>query len=304
MTNFRPMLAESDPVTEAQIEETLKRTGHLWASVKLDGIRCTILNAQPHTRSLKLIPNKFVRQALSHSSLTGLDGELIEGAANDPKVFNRSQSAFMSEGGQPDWKYYLFDDVTDPSAPFRVRQASLRSRVQGRLNDRIVILEQVQCTTLQDVLDYEAWALEQGYEGLILRDPSMPYKYGRSTYKQAGMLKMKRFKDSEAEIIGFEELMRNQNEARIDNLGLQRRSAHKAGKVAGNTLGKLLVRDIHHGWEFAIGSGFDDATRHSIWNQQDRYLGKVVTYKYQPHGMKDLPRIPVFKGFRDKVDMS
>jgi len=38
-----------------------------------------------------------------------------------------------------------------------------------------------------------------------------------------GLMKLKQFSDSEAEIIGFEELHRNQNEATLDHRGLTKR---------------------------------------------------------------------------------
>jgi len=62
-----------------------------------------------------------------------------------------------------------------------------------------------------------------------------------------------------------------------------------------------------------VGTGFDFATRQKIWHDNMcRYdggewlpmtdgldYGRKVTFKYQKHGMQDLPRFPVFKGFRE-----
>jgi len=81
-------------------------------------------------------------------------------------------------------------------------------------------------------------------------------------------------------------------------LGLSKRSSHKAGKVKGGTLGKLLVRNCIDNEEFAIGTGFDNALRDTIWKDQDTYMGLTVCYKYQKFGMKNKPRQPSFKGFR------
>ena len=46
------------------------------------------------------------------------------------------------------------------------------------------------------------------------------YKLGRSTFIEQGLIKLKRFEDGEAEIIGFKEKMLNQNEATIDARGV------------------------------------------------------------------------------------
>jgi DNA ligase-1 len=52
-----------------------------------------------------------------------------------------------------------------------------------------------------------------------------------------------------------------------------------------------------------IGSGLDDKMREDIWSNKDSYIGKIVKYKYFSQGVKDLPRHPVFIGFRDPDDL-
>jgi DNA ligase-1 len=61
-------------------------------------------------------------------------------------------------------------------------------------------------------------------------------------------------------------------------------------------LGALIVE-----WEgklFNIGTGFTDAERIDIWNRKEQYHGKQAKFKYLPVGVKDLPRHPVFLGWR------
>jgi hypothetical protein len=73
----------------------------------------------------------------------------------------------------------------------------------------------------------------------MLRDPNGPYKFGRSTRKEGYLLKLKRFCDSEAEVIGVVELMHNGNEAKTNALGRTERSTRKAGKTGMGVLGAL-----------------------------------------------------------------
>jgi DNA ligase-1 len=68
------------------------------------------------------------------------------------------------------------------------------------------------------------------------------------------------------------------------------------------TAGTLIVKDAD-GRSFGVGSGLNDQQRQEIWDNKDQYLGKLVKYKYFSHGVKDLPRHPVFQGFRDPDDM-
>jgi DNA ligase-1 len=50
-------------------------------------------------------------------------------------------------------------------------------------------------------------------------------------------------------------------------------------------------------------AGLNDKLRQEIWDHQEKYLGAVIKYRYQPYGMKDRPRFPTFIGFRDVRDM-
>jgi DNA ligase-1 len=60
----------------------------------------------------------------------------------------------------------------------------------------------------------------------------------------------------------------------------------------------LVVRYTGSGVVFQVGSGFTDAQRREIWDNQSAYLGKMATVKYQEFSALGVPRFPVFKGFR------
>lgn len=138
---------------------------------------------------------------------------------------------------------------------------------------------------------------------VMLRHPDGPYKHGRSTAKEGWLLKVKRFEDSEARIIGFSELMHNANEAKRNELGHLERSSKKAGKQGAQVLGSFIVKDLKTGVEFDIGTGFTASQRQELWNVGDNLLGRIIKYKSQPTGVKDKPRFPVFLGFRDNRDL-
>ena len=135
----------------------------------------------------------------------------------------------------------------------------------------------------------------------MLRDPMGTYKFGRSTVNDNILLNVKMFEDDEAELIAIEEKMSNQNTAEKDAFGRTKRSASIVGMVGADTAGTLIVRN-KDGLEFGVGSGLNDEMREELWNNQEKYIGKLVKYKYFPQGIKELPRHPVFLGFRDKED--
>lgn len=147
---------------------------------------------------------------------------------------------------------------------------------------------------------YEECCTKHGYEGVMLRAPEGPYKQGRSTAKEGYLLKLKRFEDAEATIVGFEERMHNANEATKDERGYTKRSSHQENKVGTGTLGALIVRGVtaFEGIEFNIGTGFDDEQRQDFWANREAMLGETVKFKFFEVGVKDAPRHPVFLGFR------
>lgn len=314
--SFKPMLAGT-PKNDADIRFPVL------ASPKIDGVRATVgLNADKQiallSRSLKHIPNKHIFNLLSHKSLYGLDGELIVGSPTDPNAMQNTTSGVMTMHGMPDFTYFVFDKWCGEysSAGFEYRFAGAARTVEDTYEnwDKIfafqsfsvcpIVLVQHKLIHNIDELDaYESEMLKQGWEGVMVRDPEGKYKYGRSTIKEGGLLKIKRFTDGEAEIIGFQEQEENTNEKTTNELGRSKRSTHAVGKIGKNTLGALLVRDLVSGVPFSVGSGMNDAVRLEIWQNVDKYLGKIVKYKSFLIGVKDLPRHPVFLGFRDVRDM-
>jgi DNA ligase 1 len=300
---FKPLLA----ATVDDINETLERHGPLLASPKLDGVRCLIRDGQAVSRNLKLIPNGFVQELLGGIE-HGLDGELIVGDPRHPQCFQTSQSGVMSRDGRPNFTFWVFDRW-DLDGSFNERLNSARLAVKNidyaskpRTTAFVKHVAHKLIATAAELIEYEGQQLAYGFEGVMLRRPDGAYKQGRSTLREGILLKLKRFADSEAIVIGYTELETNQNAATTDKLGHTVRSSHKANKVGAGKLGSLMVRDVVSGVEFEIGTGFDEAARVGLWASREGLAGRVLTYKYQPTGVKDKPRFPVFKGWRHAAD--
>lgn len=267
-----------------------------YASPKLDGVRCLIRDGVALSRNLKPIRNEYVQNILGDTRFNGFDGELIVGSPTAEDVFRKTSSAVSTIEGEPEIRFHVFDDLTYPSAAFTARLNGLRIKVPHQ--SVISLVDQRLVTLFSDLESLEKTYLEEGYEGLMLRDPRSLYKFGRATVKENSLLKVKRFSDSEAIIIGFEEQLKNTNKAEISELGRTKRSSHQAGLIPADTLGALLVRDVNTGVEFSIGSGLSAEERKHIWNNWREYYGKYISYKFFSVGVKDKPRHPVFKGFR------
>lgn len=271
----------------------------LLASPKLDGVRCLIIDGVAMSRSLKPIPNRYVQKLFGRKDYNGLDGELIVGLPNAHDAYRATTSGVMSEDGEPNVVFHIFDDFLI-EAPYKNRYEEIYYGHEW--GARVAPLEHWLVENRDELEDYEVEYLTKGYEGLMLRDPEGPYKQGRSTEKEGWLLKMKRFQDSEAEIVDVVEFMHNDNEAKRNALGQLERSSHKANKRPGNKLGAIVAKDLNTGVVFEIGTGFTDAERVALWTNA-KLIGKIVKYRHQPTGVKDKPRFPVYQGFRDKRDM-
>lgn len=269
------------------------------ASPKLDGIRCVIPEQRPLSRTLKLIPNIEIREVLGSLDLKGMDGELIVGYPGSPTAFRDTTSFVMSKGKRDEhWIYWVFDDFTDPTLPFHKRLHLASSRVSCINNPNVRLVPHELVKILAQLDEREEWYLKQGFEGVMLRDPYGIYKYGRSTIRENGLLKLKRFKDAEAIIIDTTELLINNNPREEDEQGNYNRSSQLANMIPADTLGSLTVINSA-GRIFNIGSGFTDKERNNLWVNRLKLVGRTITYKYFEIGEYDKPRFPIFLGFRE-----
>lgn len=298
MSAFRPMLAVHANFKQIDFPKL--------ASPKLDGIRGVQLDGKALTRSLKPVPNKHVYKTFSRLPLRGLDGEYAVGPVTDHDLYRRTNSALMTLAGQPDPTFWVFDDFSNPDLSLVVRLETASKKVERAKEEglSIELLDQVMVYHEEQLLELEELWLDLGFEGLILRDPGGKYKFGRSTLTEGGMLKLKRFLQSEIRILGVIELLRNDNVPQTNELGYMERSSHKENKVPMGMMGALHVIDVFHGWEFDIGTGFTEEDRIMMWKNKEALIGTYGTYKYFPIGMKDLPRHPVWIGPKSVLDMS
>lgn len=275
----------------------------LFASVKLDGIRCVIKDGVALSRTLKPIRNHYIQSLLGRPEFNGLDGELIVGDPAASDCMRKTNSGVMSFDGEPDFRYYAFDIWSRPGVQYKDALETL-PKVANHPN--IEVLQQYTVKTSNDVEAIEQAALDDGHEGIILRRPDGAYKYGRSTAKEGFLYKLKRYLQTEAVVIGVKPFQHNTNEPEINALGRTQRSSAQAGKVDLPLLGALVVKGRFQEFAdvtFDIGTGFTLYEREFLWKQRESLIGRIVTYKFFPVGGKDKPRHPVFVSFRSQDDL-
>lgn len=317
------------PMLAGKFEEELARFP-MSASPKIDGVRCLINGGVAWSRSLKPIPNKWLQGQIAAiqqgfakkgvQGIEGFDGELIVGKPTDPDVYRNTNSFVMSHDKEDaDITLFAFDHMGIsghfsqrfnglnydtyhhgsklPNGPYGT---IIHDREEGQTNLKIIQLEHRWIEDMAQLNAYEKECLDLGYEGVMVRDPQGAYKNGRSSSREGLLLKVKRFEDAEARVVGFVERQHNGNEAFTNELGRTARSSAKAGKVGNDSLGALVVEGIEAfpNIQFELGTGYTEEERQELWAQRHELVGSMVRYKYFAGGVKDLPRFPVFQGFR------
>jgi len=240
------------------------------------------------SRHAKPLPNKDLQYVFKY--LPPLDTEALV-----PGDFNAVQSAIMSRDTCVADKLTCFAfDTTESDWHHKSFEARLR-RVEDLIRDvppQLFMAPMRLCNNPAEVIAFyeEVLAYDHpwDYDGLILRSPKAPYKYGRSTLKQEWMLKMKPWDDAEAIIIGFEELMHNTDTS----------CKRKENLLPGGMLGKFIVKNGDKVFSVGGGKNLTLARRQHYWDNKDKYLGKPLTYKHLGLSANGIPRHPNYKGIR------
>lgn len=297
----------------------------LGAQPKIDGVRGLNMLGNLTGRSLKSHKNKHTTKFYSHSALVGLDGELAAESETNPDLCRITSSALSTINGEPYTLWWLFDYITPQTIQlgYQDRYNLLIERIRElyHINNQawqhLRIVPMVICNSLEELLACDARWLEMGYEGTCIRRLDGKHKQGRSTVREMGLLRIKRFVESEALVMGLEEGETNLNEAQINELGKTFRSSHKDNKVPNGMIGNIQcramqnIKDAHSGRllieegqliKVSPGNMIHELRKYFFENQGE-IIGKVIKYKFFPKGIKDEPRFPTFQTFRIESDL-
>lgn len=306
----KPMLADNKDWNPAVVETNLPLLGF----IKLDGIRMLSDNGVGYSRSLKPLPNRDLQAKVMHlaNALQGMDGEIIVGEPDDELCFKKSHRSCMKADLISDHKYWVFDLWDQPAdMPYVERYQILRDRVDSIDPDGefLILVPYTELGTMPHLEQHFDAMIRDGHEGSIYRRPDGPYKNGRSTTKSGWMYKRKSRVDTEVTIVGFNELMINNNPPEENELGRTSRSTHQENLEPGDTLGSVDVTGFFEDgrpFQCNIGvfKGYSKAELKEIWDNQEEYRNTPLKIKYMGIGSDQAPRIPVALSFRDPMDMS
>ena len=314
----RVMLAENKAWNEGKVLALLEREGFLWMQPKIDGMRMHSDERRvPLSRSGKEFKQRHLRAMLQERpSLAFVDGEVSAGHQFDPTSFRASMSDIRAEDGSPEFTFYGFDYILHPQARYADRLDCVKDIFQGlgphieggdgSYSAKLIVCPTHVVRSIDEIYMREAQYLRDGWEGAILRAPWSPYKFGRSTYGDGGLIKLKRFEDAEAIVTGFEPWYDNHNEQTLDPRGYATRSAHQDNLEARDRLGCIhveLLTDRSVKFKIGVFRGLTHADRDYLWGVRDSLINRVAKFKHQGYGGGyDVPRTPVWIGWRDAND--
>lgn len=288
------------PMLAATITDVKDIAFPVIGSAKLDGYRAVIPDSRLVSRKLRPFDNQFTTDWFSKTDFDGMDGELIRGSPVDKEVFSRTSSACKTVNGRPRLTLWVFDDFTHYEKPYLERLDILRERV-AQLPDfcRVKLLTQKWLKNGDELEEFESELVDQGFEGAMFRNPHGPYKFGRSTMNEQYLMKLKRFEVDTAQVIGFEEEMQNTNPLVDNPMNKTKRSKHLSGMVGKDTLGALRVYITSGPFKGVETNctGLSAKMKKMIWQNQAKYRGMSIKFKWFPIGSKDKPRHPNFVDF-------
>lgn len=268
-----------------------------YGSSKFDGIRGLTQEKTLLSRSLKVIPNAAIVDMLR--PFQGLDGEIGYGDPTDPLFYNKTVSAVMSQSKSTEGIIYYVFDLLDLTMPYEERLHTLwRMQFPGFIK----VLPQTSIESEAALVNFYEHQLELGYEGAILRNPTAMYKQGRSTAMSQDMLKYKPFKDSEAVVLDVLEGETNNNPTFTNELGRTARSKMQEGMEANGMAGKLKVQMGEKVFKISAGKT-THAERIEMFQNKERYIGRIATFRHLPIGEKDVPRSGRFIHWRESFDI-
>jgi DNA ligase 1 len=299
---FKPMLADNVELNEIKFP--------VYASPKLDGVRCVVFGGVAYSRSLKHIPNRHVQTWAKTNEilLEGLDGELCVGSLTEPGLLRRTTSVVMSHDKPDAFSFQVFGLVNDEPFVDRLNKLNRMANWQGEEFEtaNIQFVKQTLIIDENELFEYERVQLSLGYEGTMVASPGGKYKFGRASVKSAELLKRKPFVDAEFLIVGYEPMYHNDNEAKTNELGRTARSTSKSGLVELDTLGSFVCQvSAMDTRTFNVGTGYDMDTRAKLWKIRDKLVGKsFAKVKYFEQGkVGGIPELPVFLDIRYPEDM-
>jgi len=317
MKKFKPMLAPNDEPNLNEIKYPIL------ASYKLDGIRCIFLKGEMVSRSLKPIQNKQLREKFKPlADYTREHSLILDGEIYSPKLtFQQITSLVMTQDFEDKksikkyghivqipvhLKFHCFDAIKDDDldSPF-IDRVKLVETTAMLFKNIMYPVQEYLLNSKKEVEKHFEIALDNGEEGLILRNPQGRYKCGRGTLKEGLIYKVKPYRTFDAQIIGVVQstVVDPNAEKKTNELGRSVTSKKKDDRILIEKASAFMVEytedcQTDYPRKLKVVIAMPDEAKEEIWRNKEQYIGRWIEYKGMLIGAKDVPRHPVMLRFR------
>ena len=257
------------------------------AQPKLDGVRCIAITESDGSITLLTRKGKEfqlldqIRNAISGQRLPPniiLDGELFSDELDFQRVVGLvRKKTYKNQQDIDDMakvKLNIFDiiDTNKPDLSFLARCKAAQNIVSKDSSGNLSLVPIYKVTNIQDIEALLNKFLAAGDEGVMIRNATSPYEVGKRSYH---LQKFKKFFDDEYKIVG-------------------------ALQGQGNDIGTVIwVCETPTGQTFKCRPKGTRSERQAWYRDQDQYIGKGLTVKYQELTNDGIPRFPVGIAIRD-----
>lgn len=298
-------------IAEVDLPKLFEISNQWYVFNKYDGIRCQANAGSVDGKSLLPHPNHFIQATYGKEEYNGFEFEVIvtENGIYDPTSCCRKTTSFLNSFHEVvEHQAILFDNNRLHALAFHSRFQTIQDYCATSGVFKVPEFEIV--TSVDKLLEFELKMLKQNMEGIIIRNPSLPYRPGESS-PRGELFRLKRYIHEEAEILEVFMAKKNNNEAKINALGLQERSSHKANMEEKEEIIGFVcrtIKDIHDPWSGRLlfpkgtvtkvsATTIKQDERRRLYPIRDQLIGKLIKFKSFPKGTKDQPRFPNFDSF-------
>lgn len=283
---LKPMLAKQTDGVSEKVWNTTWKNKEWYASRKLDGTRCLMFykDGEVHTTSRggkdydvatkHIRTSKWVKEYFSKYPDSILDGELyihgyplsyISGLVRLKDFCEKHESL----------EYWVYD-LVDETMPFKERLAKLDILKTAFSDSKIQYVPHILVKGKQDIMSLHNQWIQEGYEGLVLRDPDEPYKCGARDWR---MCKVKIFQDDEFKILDIVDGLRDED--------------------------MCFLMQTKQGYTFKAKPMGDRSLKQWYRENIDQIRNKMGTVKFfgYTNTEEPVPNLPVFKALRDNFDI-
>lgn len=274
----KPMLCNQYDFNDSKLEKITWK-----ASTKLDGLRTMLYykdgniytssrgGKDYNTAATYIREDAYLQNLFKENPDLILDGELYKHGWNLQKISGLGRLETLHEDHK-ELQFHCYD-IVDENKTFNKRYELLKTFEQ---TEKFIVVEHVDVKGNDNINKLHDEYIEQGYEGLVLRDPSKKYKCGSRSNR---MLKVKKFVDAEFEVIDLVEGLRDED--------------------------LCFLLKTEDGNQFKAKPMGDRQLKQWYRDNLNSLIGKMATVKYFgfTNTENPVPNLPVLKSFRLNEDM-